>query len=77
MRDQLIEIQGFSRKQRALADIIWDMDEGDQVRTFIRALHPKDRQDAQLVCEMMILAFIDQSEEIDDSVKAVIDNCRY
>lgn len=70
-------IEGLNRKQRALADIMWGMDGHAQVETFIRALHPKDRQEAETVCELMILAYIDQQMHVDDEVKLMIDNCRY
>jgi hypothetical protein len=72
----MITIEGLNKKQRALADIMWAMDGQEQVRAFIAALHPKDRQEAQTVCEMMILAFIDEIETVDDSVKSIIDNLR-
>ena len=70
-------IEGLNRKQRALADIMWAMVGHAQVETFIRALHAKDRQDAETVCELMILAYIDQHMGVDDSVKSIIDNLRY
>lgn len=72
----MIAIEGFNKKQRALADIMWAMDGREQVESFIRALHPKDRQEAQTVCEMMILAFIDEVDTVDDSVKSMIDNLK-
>jgi hypothetical protein len=73
----MIEIIGLNRRQQALADIMWAMDGREQVDSFIRALHPKDRAEAQTVCELMILAFIDEVTEVEDSVKSMIDNCRY
>lgn len=72
----MITIEGFNKKQRALADIMWAMNDQEQVRAFIAALHPKDRQEAQTVCEMMILAFIDEVDTVDDLVKQTIDNLR-
>lgn len=72
----MITIEGLTRKQRALADIMWSMDGREQVEAFVRALHPKDRRDAELVTELMILAFIDETDTVDDSVKRMIDNCR-
>ena len=72
----MISIQGLNKRQRALADIMWAMDGHEQVQSFIRALHPKDRQEAQTVCELMILAFIDDIDTVDDSVKSLIDNLK-
>ena len=69
-------IEGLNAKQRALADIMWAMDSREQVESFVRALHPKDRKDAETVCQMMILAFFDEVDTVDDSVKSLIDNLK-
>lgn len=71
----MITIEGFTRKQKMLADIIWALDTQDQVRNFIASLPPKDRNEAQVVCEMMILAFIDECEDTQDAQR-VIDQFR-
>jgi hypothetical protein len=63
----MIEIQGLNTKQRMLADIIWSLDSQNQVNTFIRSLPHADRLQAQTVCEMMILAFFDQVDEVSQS----------
>jgi hypothetical protein len=63
----MIEIEGLSTKQRMLADIIWSLDSQNQVNTFIRSLPPADRLQAQTVCEMMILAFFDQVDDVSQS----------
>ena len=49
-----IVIEGLSKKQRLFADIMWSLDSTDQVTTFIRSLPQKDREQAQVVCELMI-----------------------
>ena len=72
----MIRIQGLNKKQRALADIMWAMDGREQVLAFIHALHPKDRQEAETVCELMIWAFFDQVDSIDDSVRELLDRIR-
>ena len=72
----MIEIQGFTRKQRLLADIIWALDTQDQVQNFIRSLPPKDRKQAQVITEMIILAFIDQCDTVDPEVSRAIDQFR-
>lgn len=71
----MITIEGLTRKQKMLADIIWALDTQDQVRNFIASLPPKDRNEAQVVCEMMILAFIDECEDTQDAQR-VIDQFR-
>ena len=62
-----IQIEGLNKKQRLLADLIWSMDSKEQVVAFIRTLPPKDRRDAQTITEMMILAFLDEVESIDEA----------
>jgi hypothetical protein len=72
----MIEIQGLTRKQRLLADIIWALDTQAQVQNFIRSLPPKDREQAEVITEMIILAFVDQCDTIDPEVSRVIDQFR-
>jgi|LauGreDrversion4_2_1035121.scaffolds.fasta_scaffold11350_3 hypothetical protein len=67
----MITIEGLNKKQRALADVMWAMDSTEQVRSFISALHPKDRQEAQTVCEMMILAAFDQVQDTPDASQVI------
>ena len=69
----MITIEGLSKKQRALADILWAMDGTEQVHAFIAALHPKDRKDAKIVCELMILACIDECEDVELAEQVLVD----
>jgi hypothetical protein len=69
----MITIDGLSRKQKALADILWAMNDADQVKQFIAALHPKDRKDAEVICEMMILACFDECNETDIAQQVLVD----
>lgn len=62
-----IKIQGLNKKQKLLADLMWSMDDKDQVLTFIQSLGPSDRKQAQLVCELMVLALFDEVETIEPS----------
>jgi hypothetical protein len=71
----MIKIEGLNKKQRLLADIIWALDSQEQVQTFIASLPPKDRQQAQTVTEMMILAFLDEVEDTQEA-RRVIDRIR-
>lgn len=70
----VIQIEGLNKKQRMLADIIWSLDNKEQVEAFIRSLPPKDRMQAQTVTEMMILAFTDEVDTIDESVVNLINS---
>jgi hypothetical protein len=69
----MITIEGLNKKQRALADILWAMDGTEQVHAFIAALHPKDRKDAKTVCELMILACIDECEDVELAEQILVD----
>ena len=69
-----IVIEGLSKKQRLFADIMWSLDSTDQVTTFIRSLPKKDRQQAQVVCELMILACIDEVDSVEDSTVNLINS---
>jgi hypothetical protein len=69
-----IVIEGLSKKQRLFADIMWSLDSTDQVTTFIRSLPKKDREQAQVVCELMILACIDEVDSVEDSTVDLINS---
>ena len=65
----MIKIEGLSKKQRLLADIIWSFDKREDVLAFVQTLPPKDRRDAQTIVEMMILAFIDEVDNTDEATE--------
>lgn len=72
----MIEIVGFNKKQQMLADIIWSLDTQDQVQAFIKSLPQKDREQAQVVCEMMILAFFDEVDTVSESTIDIINKAK-
>ena len=72
-----IQIQGLSKRQRAIADVLWMMKTREDAERFVASLEPATRQDAQTVVQMMMLAVIDECDSVDDSVKSIIDNLRY
>ena len=63
----MITIDGFTSKQRVLADIMWNMDSKDRVNMFIDTLVPQDQREARTVLEMIILAFTDEVESVDEA----------
>jgi hypothetical protein len=71
-----IQIEGLSKRQRAIADVLWLMKTREDAERFIRSLEPQTRQDAGLVVEMMQLAIIDECDTVEDTTKLIIDNCR-
>ena len=60
-----ITIEGLSKKQKLLADLMWSMDNKEQVLTFINSLNDRDRRQAQVVCELMVLACFDEVDTVD------------
>jgi hypothetical protein len=71
-----VQIEGLNSRQRAIADVLWMMQDRSQVEAFIRALHPSMRKEAETVVEMMMLAVWDDCDTVDESTKLVIDNLR-
>jgi hypothetical protein len=55
----MIEIQGLSTKQMALADIMWAISSKEGVDAFIATLPKAERRECELVKEMLVLAFLD------------------
>lgn len=67
-----IQIHGLSRKQVALADIIWACDSRENVESFINSLQGENKKEAQTVFELMSWAVWDSIEEIDPAVTDLI-----
>jgi hypothetical protein len=72
-----VQIRGLSKRQRAIADVLWMMNTREDAERFIASLEPQTQRDANTVVEMMQLAIIDEIETVDESVKSIIDNLRY
>ena len=66
-----IEILGLSKRQRALADILWSMNSKEDCHRFIASLDPLTRRDAETVVDMMILAVIDQVDHVDQAQEVI------
>jgi hypothetical protein len=71
-----VQIKGLSKRQRAIADVLWMMRTREDAERFIASLAPDTQQDANTVVEMMQLAIIDEIDTVDDSVKSIIDNLK-
>ena len=59
----MIEIQGMSPKQMALADIMWAISSKEGVDAFIATLPRAERLECEIIKEMILLAFIDQCDD--------------
>jgi hypothetical protein len=62
-----IQIDGLNKQQRALADVIWAMDDKDTVVAFIDSLRGQARRDADVVIAMILWAVLDQYENTEDA----------
>jgi len=71
-----VQIEGLNSRQRAIADVLWMMQDRSQVEAFIRALHPSMRKEAETVVELMMWAIWDDIDTVEESTKFVIDNLR-
>ncbi len=61
----MIQVDGFSKQQRALADIMWGLETEDEVQSFIEGLPKAQQQDAETVLSMLTWAMIDTFEQVD------------
>jgi hypothetical protein len=71
-----ITVEGFTAKQRILADLVWNMDSADQVANFIRTLPRADAQDAQIVVAMITAAALDQVTSTELAEQILVDIMR-
>ena len=71
-----IQIEGLTKTQRALADIMWGMNSKEQVTAFIASLRGQQQRDAQTVLEMMLWAVWDECGEITTDTKELLDTYR-
>ncbi len=71
-----IQLEGLTRQQYQIADMIWSCENQEDVDRLIRNLPQGYKQDAVVIHQLMIAAVMDQYEGITDDVKACIDRCR-
>lgn len=57
-----IQIEGLTRKQIALAEVLWQYATLDEVNAFINTLQSPSREEAMTIVELMRLAVLDQAE---------------
>lgn len=66
-----IIVEGFTGRQRILADLMWAMDSEAQVQQFISTLPKNVARDARVVQEMICLAAFDQINDIDQAQQLI------
>ena len=53
-------IEGLTKKQVAILDIMWTLDDEQSVENFVRSLPPADRQQAQTLKTLLIHEMLEQ-----------------
>ena len=71
-----IQLEGLTKQQYQIADMIWSCDSQADVDRLIRNLPDSYKQDAVVIHQLMIAAVMDQHTEITEDVQAIIDRCR-
>lgn len=67
-----IQLEGLTRQQYQIADMIWNCDSQESVARLMRAMPAAYKQDAETIYELMIAAVMDQHMEITEDVKDAI-----
>ena len=71
-----IELQGLTKQQYQLADLLWNCASQQDVEQLKRRLPTSLKRDAETIHQLMIAAVIDDYDEVTDDVRAVIDSLR-
>ena len=71
-----IQIEGLNKRQKILADILWNAGSISQVRQFINALPDNDKRDAKVIMELMVLAILDEVTTVDSQVVEIIEGLK-
>ena len=71
-----ITLEGLTRQQYQIADMIWSCDSQEAVNRLLRNLPPEYRRDGETVYQLMIAAVLDDQAEIIEPVRDLIDRIR-
>jgi hypothetical protein len=58
-----LELYGLTARQQFLADILWQLEEYDDVQAFIATLPDREACECESIIEMMRLALVEQYAE--------------
>jgi hypothetical protein len=58
-----LELYGLNARQQVLADIMWQLEEYDDVQAFIATLPDREACECESIIEMMRLALVEQYAE--------------
>ena len=73
------ELTGLNARQQVLADIMWQLEEYDDVQAFIATLPDREACECQTIIEMMRMAVVEQCyDRIQnlDAANSVLDKIR-
>ena len=68
----MIRLEGLSKQDIQICNLLWSCDSLDSVNAMVRAMPPAYKQRAESLRELMIAAQLDQVETVDDSVKSYL-----
>jgi len=71
-----IVLEGLTKQQYQIADMIWSCDSQEAVEQLLRAMPEQYKKDAVTVHTLMIAAVMDQHEDITEDVKDLINSIR-
>ena len=81
----LIELHGLNARQQFLADILWELEEYEDVERFMASLPPRERIECEGLIEMMRLELVecyrtemglDNTQEARRAIQSVLDKHR-
>ena len=59
----MIELENLSDIQKSLCDILWELDDANELQAFLNGLPERLRRDAESMIQMMLLNSIDKTED--------------
>jgi len=71
-----ITLQGLTKQQYQLAELLWNCDSQEAVEQLKRSLPAAHKRDAETIHQLMIAAVMDGYDEVTDDVKSVINGLR-
>ena len=80
-----IELNGLNARQQVLADIMWELEEYEQVEAFIASLPDREACECQTIIEMMRMELVEgyrrgmgleDTQEARSAIQSVLDKHR-
>ena len=71
-----IELQGLTKQQYQIADLLWNCESQQDVEQLKQNLPAAYRRDAETIHQLMIAAVMDQYEEVTEDVRELIAGLR-